>query len=97
MRRISRFVSAVAAVACAIAGLSSAAEQSILGKALTVQDRQAGMDPTKRKVTVSGLEKNSPDTVVGDPTQMGSPGAPSSWWWPTARTSARRASCSPRG
>jgi len=74
MSRISAFVATAAPVACVFAGLTFAAEQSILGKSFSVQDREPGVDPTKRKISVSGLEKNSPGTVVGDPTRMGSPG-----------------------
>jgi hypothetical protein len=60
-------------VACA-ATVALAADQTILGKALTVKDPKPGVDATKRKVDVTGKEENSPNTLVGNPTQAGSAG-----------------------
>jgi hypothetical protein len=65
--QIVRFLAAAAAVACA-ATVALAAEQTILGKALTVKDTKPGVDLTKRRVDVTGKEKNSPNTLVGNPT-----------------------------
>jgi hypothetical protein len=70
MRHVSKFVAAAAGLACA-AGLAFAADQTILGKSLTVKGNP---DPTKRKVTASAKEKNSPNTLVGNPTLSGSAG-----------------------
>ena len=73
MRYRAVFLAAVAGVACsAIAAF--AAEQTIAGKTFLVQDASSGADPTKRKISVIGKEKNSPNSLVGDPTQTGSEG-----------------------
>jgi hypothetical protein len=57
-----------AVVGCA--GLALAADQSILGKALSVKDPKPGVDATKRKVIASAKEESSPNTIVGDPTLL---------------------------
>jgi hypothetical protein len=69
MRQIVRSLAAAAAVACA-ATVALAAEQTILGKALTVKDPKPGVDLTTRKVDVTGKEKNSPNTLVGNRRRM---------------------------
>ena len=73
MRHVSRIVSTAVAVLCA-ADLGLAAEQTVLGKSLTVRDPKPGVDPAKRRVSVSGKEKHSSNTLVGDPTQTGAAG-----------------------
>ncbi len=73
MRHGARILATVAGMACA-AGLAFAAEQTVLGKSLTVKDGKPGVDPTKRKVSASGLERNSPNTLVGSPTMSGTAG-----------------------
>jgi hypothetical protein len=70
MRNFSRFVAAIAGLACA-ASLAFAAEQTILGKSMLVKDPGSA---TKRKVSASGNEKASPNTIVGNPTLAGSAG-----------------------
>lgn len=73
MSPISRLVSAAAVVACT-AGLGLAAEQTILGKSFVLKDAKPGIFPTERTVTVIAKEPTSSNTLVGDPTQMGSVG-----------------------
>jgi hypothetical protein len=51
-------------------GLALAADQSILGKVLSVKDPKPGVDATKRKVIATATEKSSPNTIVGDPTLL---------------------------
>jgi hypothetical protein len=63
------FATIAALVGCA--GIAVAAEQTILGKSITIKDPKPGVDATKRKVTGSGKEKNSPNTIVGNPTTLG--------------------------
>jgi len=65
MRHVSKFVAAAAGLACA-AGLAFAADQTILGKSLTVKQKPG--DATSRKITGSAKEKGSSNTFVGDPT-----------------------------
>jgi len=55
-----------------IAPLVHAAEQTVLGRALTVK-APAGGNP-KRKVVAVAKESGSPDSLVGDPTLAGSAG-----------------------
>src|SRR5262245_20425872 len=71
MRNFSRFLAVAAGLACA-ASLAFATEQTIKGKTLSVK----GGDPSKRKVTASGKEKSSPNSIVGNPTVAGTPGSP---------------------
>jgi hypothetical protein len=71
MRHVSKFVAAVAGLACA-ASLAFAAEQTILGKSLTVKQKPG--DPASRKITGSGKEKDSPNTLNGNPSLGGSAG-----------------------
>lgn len=70
MHKVSRFLVAAAAIGCAT-GLALAAEQTILGKSLTVKNPG---DSTKRRVTASARETGSADTIVGNPTLAGSAG-----------------------
>jgi hypothetical protein len=70
MRQLPTFLVAVASVVCG-GGLALAADQTILGKSLVIK---GGADPAKRKITVTGKEKNSANSVVGNPTQIGSAG-----------------------
>lgn len=53
------------------AGIGYAADQTILGRVLTVK---AGNNPSQRKVVGVGSEKNSPNTLVGSPVALGSAG-----------------------
>jgi hypothetical protein len=71
MRHASKFLAAAAGLACA-AGLAFAADQTILGKSLTVKQKPG--DATSRKITASGKEKGSSNTLVGNPTLSGSAG-----------------------
>jgi len=71
MRHAPKFLAAAAGLACA-AGLAFAADQTILGKSLTVKQKPG--DATSRKITASGKEKNSTNTLVGNPTLSGSAG-----------------------
>src|SRR5262245_5920134 len=73
MRYVPSVLAVVARVVCA-AGLAFAAEQTILGKNLTVKDPKPGVDATKRSISVAAKEKGSPDTLVGNPTMAGSAG-----------------------
>lgn len=71
MRKVSRLV-LVSAVGMAVAGsLALAADQTILGRVLTVKNPG---DPIKRKVVGVGKEKASPNTIVGNPTLAGPSG-----------------------
>ena len=70
-RRKGRILMAAAAVAYA-AGLAVAAEQTILGRSLTVKQNPA--DATSRRVTSVAKETGSPNTLVGNPTLAGSAG-----------------------
>ena len=73
MRETSKLVALAGGIAFA-ASLAYAADQTILGKALTVKDPTAGVDPTKRSIKGSAKEKGSSATLVGDPTLAGSSG-----------------------
>jgi len=53
-----------------LAGSSLAADQTILGKTFLVKDPQLG-DLSKRAVVAVGKEKDSANTIVGDPTIVG--------------------------
>ncbi len=54
-----------------VAGLTYAADQTILGRVLTVK---AGNNPSQRKVVGVGVEKNTSNTLVGSPVALGSAG-----------------------
>jgi hypothetical protein len=71
MRSFSKFLAVAAGLGCA-ASLAFAAEQTILGKSLTVKQKPG--DTTSRKISGSANEKNSPNTLVGNPTLSGSAG-----------------------
>lgn len=71
MRSFSKFLAVAAGIGCAVS-LAFATDQTILGKSLTVKQKPG--DATSRKVTGSGKEKGSPDTLVGNPTLSGSSG-----------------------
>ena len=74
MREISKLVALAGGVAFA-ASLVYAADQTILGKSLTVKDPTAGADPTKRSIKGSGKDaKGGSGTLVGNPTLAGSAG-----------------------
>ena len=73
MREISKLVALAGGIAFA-AGLAHAANQTILGKSLTVKDPTAGVDPTKRSIKGSGKDKSGGGTLVGNPTLSGSAG-----------------------
>jgi len=74
MREISKLVALAGGIAFA-ATLAHAANQTILGKSLTVKDPTAGVDPKKRSIKGSAkAAKGSSDTLVGDPTLAGSAG-----------------------
>ena len=68
MRKISRFIIGPAALLALAGSLAFAADQTILGRTLTVKNPG---DPAKRKVTGVGKEKASPNTIVGNPTVSG--------------------------
>jgi hypothetical protein len=66
---VLRTIAILAAVVASIP--PTFADQAILGHRLEVRDPKPGVDPTKRKVVLSGKETLSPDVIVGDPSQTG--------------------------
>jgi hypothetical protein len=70
MRTRRHLIALAAVVGCV--GIAVAADQTILGKSITVKQKPA--DATSRKVTASGKEKNSPNTIVGNPLLPGPAG-----------------------
>jgi len=52
-----------------LAGSARAGDQTVLGKSIVVKSTPG--DATRRRVTGSGKEKQSPNTLVGDPTTAG--------------------------
>ena len=70
-RLVRSSVLALAAVGF-LAATSMAADQTILGKTFTAKAKPP--DPTKTTVKGKGSEKNSPNTLVGNPTLAGSAG-----------------------
>ena len=68
MERRYQVAALVAVIGCV--GIALAADQTILGKALSVKDPKPGIDATKRKVTAVATEKASSNTIVGDPTLL---------------------------
>jgi hypothetical protein len=72
MREISKLVALAGGIAFA-ASLAYAADQTILGKALTVKDPSGGSDPAKRSIKGSAKEKGS-SAPLSDPTLAGSSG-----------------------
>lgn len=73
MRETSKLVALAGGIAFA-ASLAYAADQTILGKALTVKDPTAGADASKRSIKGSGKDKSSSAPLVGNPTLAGSAG-----------------------
>ena len=73
MREFSKLVALAGGIAFA-AGLAYAADQTILGKSLTVKDPSGGSDASKRSIKGSAKEKDSGDTLVGNPTLAGTAG-----------------------
>ena len=71
MRSFSKFLAIAAGLGCA-ASLAWAADQTILGKSLTVKQKPG--DTASRKITGTGNEKGSPNTLIGNPTLSGSAG-----------------------
>jgi len=71
MRKLARVLVAGACVTSLVA-LAYAADQTILGKSFSVTAKVG--DASKTKVSASANEKNSPNTLVGDPTLTGSAG-----------------------
>jgi hypothetical protein len=72
MRKIVRVLVLGTCTAVLVAVTAYAADQTILGKSFSVKAKPG--DPTKTKVSSSASEKNSPNTLVGDPTAAGSAG-----------------------
>ena len=66
--RMSRLSFAILGVLMMMPAATFAADQTILGNKLTVQDKST---PDKRKVKVTAKEKLSPNTLVGDPVANG--------------------------
>jgi len=66
---MGRHLVLAAVVAGLVAGPAGAAEQTVLGKSITVKSPRG--DATRRRVTGSAKEKGSPNTVIGDPTVAG--------------------------
>jgi hypothetical protein len=73
MRETSKLVALAGGIAFA-ASLTYAADQTILGKSLTVKDPTAGVDPAKRSIKGSAKEKGSSAPLTGNPTLAGSSG-----------------------
>jgi hypothetical protein len=69
--KFRRILLGSAVTLAAAASLALAADQTIRGKAFTVK---SGNNPSQRKVVGVGTEKNSPNTLVGNPTAPGSAG-----------------------
>jgi hypothetical protein len=73
MREISKLVALAGGVALA-AGLVYAADQTILGKSLTVKDPTAGSDAKRRSIKGAAKEKGSSAPLNGNPTLANSAG-----------------------
>src|SRR5262245_42481233 len=69
MSRVSRLVWAAVGVVCTAAP-GFADEQTVLGRSLILKQTALGI----RSLKASGTERDSLNTLVGDPTQMGSAG-----------------------
>ena len=54
-----------------LVGIGHAADQTVLGKQLQVKDPKPGVDATKRAIVGQALEKESDNTIVGNPTVAG--------------------------
>jgi hypothetical protein len=68
---IRRILLGTVVAGAAVTSLALAADQTILGRAFTVKNGNA---PTQRKVVGVAKEKNSSNTLVGNPTAPGSAG-----------------------
>jgi len=71
MQRHLRSVAIAAGLSVAVAVGAFGADQTIKGKGLTVKDGSSGTDPAKRKISGKAAEKNSPNTLAGDPVTGG--------------------------
>lgn len=71
MQRHLRSVAIVAGLGLALTAVAFGAEQTIKGKGLTIKDGSSGVDPAKRKISGKAAEKNSPNTILGDPVAGG--------------------------
>jgi hypothetical protein len=71
MRKLSRYIFIPVALLAVAGSLALAADQTILGRVLTVKNPG---DPIKRKIVGVGKEKASPNTIVGNPTLAGPTG-----------------------
>src|SRR5262249_39376412 len=68
---LKEFLMRILLVIPSLTTVAYAADQTILGKSLQVKDPKPGVDPAKRTIVGLGKEKNSPNTIVGDPTVAG--------------------------
>jgi len=71
MRSFSKFLAVAVGLGCA-ASLAFAMDQTVTGKSLTVKQKPG--DATSRKITGAANEKGSSNTIVGNPTLVGSAG-----------------------
>ncbi len=69
MKKPLRFIAAVSSAVVLVGGIAYTADQTILGKVLTLRDRPD--HPNQRRFLGSAKEKNSPNTIVGNPTTGG--------------------------
>jgi len=71
--RSGKGVAIVAAVAAftLCGGPVRAAQQGVAGKKIKIQNIDPGGDPSRRRITYQGNERQSPNTLVGDPTVSG--------------------------
>jgi hypothetical protein len=67
-----RHLALAAAVAGLLAGSARAGDQTVLGRSIAVKSTPG--DATRRRVTGSAKERQSPNTVIGDPTMAGGTG-----------------------
>jgi hypothetical protein len=72
MKKLVRMLAVGACAVGLVAVAAYAADQTILGKSFSVKAKPG--DPSKTKVAGSASEKDSPNTLVGDPTAEGSAG-----------------------
>ncbi len=72
MRHVVQVLVAAATAVGLLAGPALSADQTILGKSISVKAKPG--DPSKTKIKGSASEKDSPNTLVGDPTVAGSAG-----------------------
>jgi hypothetical protein len=69
---MTRHLALMAVVVGVLAGSAPAADQTILGKSIAVKSKPG--DATRRQVKGSAKEKQSPNTMIGDPTVAGGAG-----------------------